>query len=198
MFFADDAVSGTVEAMDRPKFVAIIEAIEKLRKFTPAAEVCIVVERQDRLARDLIVQELLLAECAKRSIPVYSADQGSLTDIASADLDPTRKMFRQMIGIMAEWEKSVIVRKLRGARDRKRAKTGRCEGQKPFGETPKEKAALNILMTMHHAGKSLGDIAKAANEMSLKTRKGGPWTRAAVYQIVTRRGVKSPEPPKSE
>lgn len=38
-----------------------------------------------------------------------------------------------MMGAVAQYEKSQIVLKLRGARLRKKAKTGRCEGRKPFG-----------------------------------------------------------------
>ena len=191
VFFSEEAVSGTVEALDRPAFSAMVDSIDKARRATPGVEVCIIVERQDRLARDLIVQELLLLECARMKILVYSADQASLSDMASSDIDPTRKMLRQILGVVAEWEKSVIVRKLRAARDRKRAKTGRCEGPLPYGSTPEEKTARDVLVTLHHAGRSYSAIAREANAMCLKTRQGKPWTRGSVYQAVTRREVKS-------
>jgi DNA invertase Pin-like site-specific DNA recombinase len=189
-FFYEAAVSGTVEAMDRPQFVAMLEAIARLRSVTPDSPVCIVVERQDRLARDLIVQELLLAECVNRKIPVYSTDRGTLTDLASTEDDPTRKVIRQILGAMAEWDKSVTVLKLRAARDRKRVRTGRCEGPLPYGSTPQEKRTKDILVTLHTAGRSFGFIAKQANEMGLKTRRGKLWTRGSVYQVVTGRGLK--------
>jgi len=189
-FFSEEAVSGTVEALDRPAFSAMIDSIERLRRGNPEAAACIVVERQDRLARDLVVQELLLLECARMKILVYSADQASLSDMASSDIDPTRKMLRQILGVVAEWEKSVIVRKLRAARDRKRAKTGRCEGPLPYGATPEEKSTRDILVTLRKAGRSFGGIAKEANQMGLKTRKGSYWTRGSVYQAVSQRGVK--------
>jgi DNA invertase Pin-like site-specific DNA recombinase len=190
VFFSEEAVSGTIEAMDRPAFSAMVDSVDKLRKEDPTVGVCIIVERQDRLARDLIVQELLLLECARLKILVYSADQVGLSDMASADIDPTRKMLRQILGVVAEWEKSVIVRKLRAARDRKRAKTGRCEGPLPYGATPEEKSTRDILVTLHTGGRSFGAIAREANQMGLKTRKGTPWTRGSVYQVVTRREVK--------
>jgi len=47
--------------------------------------------------------------------------------------DPTRKLMRQMMGAIADYEKSMIVLKLRGAPARKKARTGRCEGRKPMG-----------------------------------------------------------------
>jgi len=37
-----------------------------------------------------------------------------------------------MMGEVAQYEKSQIVLKLRGARLRKKATTGRCEGRKPY------------------------------------------------------------------
>jgi hypothetical protein len=42
-------------------------------------------------------------------------------------------MMRQTFGAIAEYEKTMIVMKLRGARIWQKAKTGRCEGAKPFG-----------------------------------------------------------------
>ena len=43
---------------------------------------------------------------------------------------------RQIFGAIAEYEKTMIVIKLRGARQRKKARTGRCEGRKPYGHYP--------------------------------------------------------------
>ncbi len=41
---------------------------------------------------------------------------------------------RQIFGAISEYEKSMIVIKLRGARQRKKARTGRCEGGHNPGE----------------------------------------------------------------
>jgi hypothetical protein len=41
-----------------------------------------------------------------------------------------------VLGAVSQFEKSVIVAKLRAARTRQRRVTGRCEGRKPFGEHP--------------------------------------------------------------
>ena len=45
---------------------------------------------------------------------------------------------RQIFGAIAEYEKTMIVLKLRGARMRAKAKNGRCEGAKPYGVLPGE------------------------------------------------------------
>lgn len=186
MFF-EAGVSGTVEAMDRPKFAEMISAIEALPAGTRA---CIVVERLDRLARDLMISEFLLKECRQRNIPVYATDQNDLRDMASDGADPTRVLLRQILGALAQWEKSALVLKLRKARDRKRELTGRCEGPLPFGATPEEASAKSIMSTWRTAGNSLQWIATHANQTGLKTRSGKPWTKGSVYQAITGRGNK--------
>jgi len=185
-WYEEEAVSGTVEALSRPMFSSLLDDIGVYRMRFPGAPVCIVVERMDRIARDLIVSELLLKECAARHIPVYAADQG-LVDQTCQDADPTRKLIRQIMGALAEWEKAVIVKKLRAARDRKREAIGRCEGVDPFGSRPDEGATLYLLRQYQLDGMSYGQIAIKANEQHRTTRAGKPWTKHSVYQVLNRR-----------
>lgn len=175
-FFFEAGVSGTVEAMDRPAFAAMIDA----------KPTCIVVERMDRLARDLRISEFLLAECRKLHIPVYSADQGALIDVAASDIDPTRTLLRQILGALAEWEKSALVLKLRKARDRKRAETGRCEGPIPYGSTLDERMAQAEMRIMQANGESFTRIAELMNLLGRRRRDGQSWTKGSVYQVIAR------------
>ena len=66
--------------------------------------------------------------------------------------DPKRILVRQMMGAVAQYEKSQIVLKLRGARIRKRAKEGRCEGRKPYGYYEGEAEALDRLKALRAEG----------------------------------------------
>ena len=59
---------------------------------------------------------------------------------------------RQMMGAVAQYEKSQIVLKLRGARMRKRAKEGRCESRKPYGYYEGEAEALDRLKALRAGG----------------------------------------------
>jgi DNA invertase Pin-like site-specific DNA recombinase len=186
-FFTEEAVSGTIDGLNRPAFLQMIQEIEFAQKEHPQDGVCIVLERMDRLARDLIVSEVILKECASRGIPVYAADQGQKIDQASVEADPTRKLIRQIMGALSEWEKSVIVKKLRAARDRKRQETGRCEGMKPYGETLAEREIIVAFVGWRGLGASYETCAENANNHGYCTRKGNPWTKASVYQVLNRR-----------
>lgn len=194
----EGAVSGTVEGMDRPQFGTVIHHIEGQDAIWDrecfgriSAETkeqhrpCIVVERLDRLARDLMVQEIMLKECRERGIQVYAADQG-LIDLASNDIDPTRKLFRQMMGAIAEWEKSALVAKLRVARERKKAETGRCSGPLPYCRTEEGHHIVACINNFKHTrGLSYAQIAERLNEGGYKTQFGKRFTRTAVIKLYT-------------
>ena len=76
---------------------------------------------------------------------------------------PTAKLVRQVLGAVAEFEKTALVAKLKGARDRKRRETGWCGGQRPHSMTRPETVAL--ARKLHRASrgkrKSLRKIAAA-------------------------------------
>ena len=70
----------------------------------------LLMNRTDRLARDLMVQETIIADLRKNGFELVSAAEPDL--MAN---DPTRILVRQMMGAVAQYEKSQIVLKLRGA-----------------------------------------------------------------------------------
>jgi hypothetical protein len=49
---------------------------------------------------------------------------------------------RQILGAVAQFEKAALVAKLRGARERKKAITGKCGGRKSYAERNPETVAL--------------------------------------------------------
>jgi DNA invertase Pin-like site-specific DNA recombinase len=140
----------------------------------------VIVEKLDRLARDLMVQETIIADLRKNGFEVVSAAEPDL--MAN---DPTRILVRQMMGAVAQYEKSQIVLKLRGARMRKRAKEGRCEGRKPFGFYEGESVALERAKRLRTEGLGFDRIAARMNEERIPTRTGRPWHGVVVNQILT-------------
>lgn len=179
----EEGVSGTVEAVDRPAFAALLERMDEVAAGGYMG--CIVVERLDRVARDLMVQELFLRECRDRAIRVFAVDQG-LVDLASDDIDPTRKLIRQILGAVAEWEKSALVKKLYAARQR----TGRWGGAKAYGTLNENESRLKReIMELHQVGKGYGEIAKLMNMAGETNRRGSPWTRTSVRDVIKERNI---------
>ena len=85
--------------------------------------------------------------------------------------DPSRKLMRQIFGAIAEYEKTMIVLKLRGARQRARARDGRCEGAKPFGALPGEAEVLQRIKAMQAAGETGYTIANRLNAEGIASRR---------------------------
>jgi len=178
-----DASTGT-EWADREGLAALLDRLESNGVRT------VLVERADRLARDLMVSEVILGQFRRLGVQVVAADSG--TDLTVADDDPTRVLIRQVLGAVAQFEKAVLVAKLAAARARKRRQTGRCEGRKPFGTRPGEAETLKMMRRLYRkprGGKrlSFGAVAKALNEAARPTRQGGPWQAATVRGILLRK-----------
>jgi DNA invertase Pin-like site-specific DNA recombinase len=169
--FFEAGVSGTKDSADRPAFRQFLTGA--------AAGDAVVVERMDRLARDLMVQELLLKECSIRHLKVYCADQG-LVDVASNDIDPTRKLIRQVLGAVAEWEKSAMVAKLMTAKMR----LGKMGGVHPYGTQPGEEEILESMFSYWRLGLGWTEIAHHLMMAGHRRRKGGPWTGRGVRRIL--------------
>lgn len=175
--FREEGVSGKKELEDRPALQELLAALES----NPDVKT-ILIERLDRLARDLMVQETIIADLKKSGYTLIS--------VAEPDLcvdDPSRKLMRQIFGAIAEYDRAMIVLKLRGARERTKKKVGRCEGQKPFGHYPNESPALEIILK-YGATESARWIADRLNTWKQKTRSGKPWSPAVVAKILRREG----------
>ena len=87
------------------------------------------------------------------------------------------------MGAVAQYEKAMIVIKLRGARERTTARTGHCEGRKRFGHYPSEKATLERMATLRATGLGLDRLLTAEG---FRTRKGTAWSGKTVHRILTR------------
>jgi DNA invertase Pin-like site-specific DNA recombinase len=174
--FREEGVAGNKESMDRPAWAAMMTALLGNGVKT------IIIEKLDRLARDLMVQEATIANLAKNGITLIS--------VAEPDLmanDPTRILMRQLMGAVAQYDKSQIVSKLRGARIRKRAAEGRCEGRKPFGRDEAEQAAITRMKELRAKGLAFDRIAEQLNAEWVPTRTGKRWHGVVVNRILTAR-----------
>jgi DNA invertase Pin-like site-specific DNA recombinase len=91
-----------------------------------------------RFARDILVQETGWRFLRERGIDLIASDSPG----AFLDETPTAIMIRQLLGVISEFEKASLVAKLRGARERKKRATGKCEGRKSIAELRPDVVAL--------------------------------------------------------
>jgi DNA invertase Pin-like site-specific DNA recombinase len=176
--FREEGVCGANELESRPALQRLLAALEASDCRT------IVIERLDRLARDLMVQETIIADLRKSGYLLISTAE---PDLCSDD--PSRKLMRQIFGAIAEYDRAMTVLKLRGARERKRARHGKCEGRKAFGfhpSHPAEAIALATALTHKESGLTYKQIADTFNTRAVPTRSGKPWTGPVVAKILKR------------
>ena len=150
--FYDAAVSGADPVTDRPGFVEMLE-----RLLSNGART-IVVESPDRFARDLMVQlaghDMLKAKGI--TLIAASAPAHFIEDT------PTAILVRQVLGAVAEFEKTTLVAKLAAARRRKRIATGE--------KVERRKSHIEARL----------DVVKLAKALARKKSKGG---RSSLHAI---------------
>lgn len=178
--YKDSGVSGTVEGFDRP---GLSEMMDRLKSNGIRT---VIVENPTRLARDLMVQEVLLNDCRKNGITVYSSDGTILTD--DGDEDPTRTLIRQVLGAVSQFEKSCIVQKLASARKRIRKTKGKCEGNKCYGELKGESKLIKRIKQLKIEKRRISqrEICDRLFEDGFTTRKGTKFTQSQVSRIIKR------------
>lgn len=171
--FREEGVSGTKDLDNRPALQELIAALHGNGTRT------VLVEKLDRLARDLMVQESIIADMRR--------NQFELISVAEPDMcsdDPTRVLLRQMMGAFAEYERKMIVQKLRGARQRVRARDGRCEGRKPYGKDVDEQAIIERMKALRSQRMAVDTIADELNSAGLKPRAGKQWYATQVSRVL--------------
>ncbi len=180
-WFYDPAVSGADEIEKRPGFIALLNRIE-----SNGVRV-VIVEDASRFARKLMTQELGILSLVKRGVRVLTASGDDLTDTD----DDMRVAIRQVMGAFAELEKKRLVKKLRGARERKKAETGKCEGNKSFAERPGWPELSAAVLDLNNERLSLRAIAAALEAKGFLSTKGTPYTPSAVSAMLAQADVDS-------
>ena len=114
---------------------------------------------------------------------VLTASGDDLTDSS----DPSRKMMRQIAGSFAEYDKARLVAKLKAARDRKRAETGKCEGRKSWRETrPELVSAAKRLRRRSPKGhrRSLREVAAESARIGFVNERRRIFSAASIASMI--------------
>ena len=120
----DQAVSASDMPLDRKGFAELAEYCIENSCDT------ILVESSSRFSRDVIVQEVSLLKLKEMGLTVIPVDA---PDYYTGD-SPSLTMIRQILACISGYEKSVLVQRMRVARDRVRKQRGKCEGRKSLKE----------------------------------------------------------------
>lgn len=159
----------------------------------------IIIEHSDRLARDLIVAELFLQKCKELGVKVYTAASGE--ELVNSEGNPTRTLIRQVLGAVAQFDKSSIVRKMQAGRKAKADRTGSpCGGPTPspygdrggIAQRNLERDVVRYIFDLRAQGQSYNHIAKRLYNARVKNPNGGAggvnpafsWSGKTVYRIV--------------
>ncbi len=138
-----------------------------------------------------MVGEIILRQLTKLGARVIAADSG--TDLTAGNGDPTRKLIRQVLGAVSEFEKGVLVAKLAAGRRRAKKAGRRVEGAKPFGHYPGELETLERIRELSRKprgrgmkGRTLMEICATLNAEGLRPRYGGEWRPANLSALLVR------------
>ena len=173
-WFYDPAVSGADPIETRPGFSALLDRIEG------NGVRVVLIEDATRFARDLIAQELGIVVLVSRGVRIMTANGDDLTDTS----DASRVMMRQIAGSFAEYEKARLVAKLKAARDRKKAETGKCGGRRSYAESKPELVALAKQLRRELPRPSLRDVSDALFARGYATPLGKPYSASAVQSML--------------
>jgi len=174
--YKEKGVSGTIK--NRPALTDMMVSLA----LNGHGIATVIIEKIDRLARDLMVQETILDDMNKNNVSIISVTDGDLLEN-----DPTRKLVRQVLGAIAEYDKEMTVQKLRAARNRKKALTGKCEGRKSYYESnPELIKEIKRLRRKPRNGKrmSFKKCVDCLNTSGFKTATGKKLTVSRLENII--------------
>jgi DNA invertase Pin-like site-specific DNA recombinase len=172
--FYDAAVKGADPVTERPGFSAMLDRIA-----SNGVRV-IIVESPDRFARDLAVQLAGHDFLKKLGIALIPA---TAPEFFTEDT-PTAVLVRQVLGAIAQFEKASLVAKLKAARDRKKAATGKCEGRKTYAERDPALVAAAKALQAQRPRLSLRKISAALAEQGFVVAPGRPYPAMSVRNML--------------
>jgi DNA invertase Pin-like site-specific DNA recombinase len=187
---SDEGISGAKELVDRP---GLAEAIALVKDGQAQG---IVVPKLDRLARDLIVQETILAEVRRIGGEVFSTSPAEASYLCDDPDDPSRKLIRQVLGAVSEYERSMVTLRLRSGRKRKADMGGYAWGAPAFGleardgdliESKDEQRTIKRIAELRAFGASLRAICSTLESEGHRSKRGSTaWQPMAVKRVLDR------------
>jgi site-specific DNA recombinase len=181
----DIGISGGTKLEDRIELLNMIDILK------PGDQVAIY--RLDRIARDLLNQLLIEQKIEAKGAKIISC-AGEGTD----NEGPEAKLFRSILGAIAEFERAMIKARTRAAMGMKRSKGEYLGGATPFGFDYQNGKLVPNLEEQNVIAGVLKDREKAVpirtiisnlNSSGVKTKKGKQWNISQIQRIIARHAV---------
>ena len=186
--FEDAGISGTKES--RP-------ALDELLMETIKKDDVIIVHNTSRLWRSIFAQATVMKAVEQAGANIRSIDEPNF-DIYKYQKDPENFMICGMMGMLDQWERMTIARKLARGRTNKANKGDKPSGVCPYGyrytadkkhvePNPDEVPALRLMFSEAQKGTSMAQIAQILTDRGMMTRKGTEWNRGTVNNLLKNR-----------
>jgi DNA invertase Pin-like site-specific DNA recombinase len=185
----DGAKSGTLPPDERPGLLAALKAIE-----SGEADGLLLPGDLDRLARELVVQEAVLSRVWKLGGVVHTTTRGEVPP--DDPDDPMRTALRQFMGVIAQLDRALTIKRMRNGRKAKAAEGGYAGfGSPHFGVQVKdhelvpddrELAAVARMRALRADGRSLREIAAQLDTEGIRPKRGGCWHAQTVARVLAR------------
>lgn len=184
-----DVISGASELRDRAGWCDAAALVKS------GAASGVIVARLDRLARDVMVQELLLRRLSDLGGIVLSTRENENEMLNGESKDPSRKLVRVIMGAISEYDREMTVDRLAAGRAAKAARGGYAHGALPYGyrsasgklvPVPAEQRALAAMKAMSAQRVPVNEIARVLTAEGHPTKRGGKWCGATVARILKR------------
>jgi DNA invertase Pin-like site-specific DNA recombinase len=184
----DEALSGTLPAAERPGL------LECLRAVRDGEAEGIVMRDLDRIARELTTQEGILAQLWKLGGHAFITTDGNEVPQDDPD-DPMRTAMRQMMGVFAQLERSMAIKRMKNGRQTKAEQGGFAYGSPAFGQSSQDKklvkndseqVVIARIREMDAKGDSIRAICAALNAEGLPSKRGRKWHPQTVARVLNR------------
>lgn len=169
----DGAKSGSLDVASRPGLARALALVGSGHADG------VLVYRLDRLSRDVILQEQLLAELHRRGNELHSCSAAEDEHLVDDPDDPTRALVRRILGAVAAHERDVIRLRLRTGRMRKAMLGGYAGGGPPYGwaatgrelvAVDDEQEAIDLMRRLHKQGRSYREICAVLEARQIPSR----------------------------
>lgn len=180
----DEGVSGTLEPSVR-------DGWQHARRLVNEHDAeGIVVAKADRLSRDLIGQEVTVRDCQQSGVRLVSVAEPEVFDASD---DPHREMVRQMLGVLANYERRVLRQRMEAGKAKKKAAGGYVGGMPPYGwrpvngeleADPAEQVIVAEMGRLRSEGWGFRRIADQLNARGVPSKTGKRWHPPTVRDVL--------------